>query len=140
MLNPSDGTAKALRYLIEGTASICVAFASIVLLEWSLVQMAMARFWEPWVKRFGVLGSEIPFALVAFSLGLALGAIIGLAFGRRALFVAVLAGALSLIMWLIGAATYPEDGSFLLWTVIHASTLVVGLVMGSICARRIRHA
>jgi len=140
MLNPSDHTLRLLRYLLEGIVTICAAFCSLALFTWALGQLAMARFWEPWVTRFGVLGVEIPSALVALTSGFAIGAAVGLAFGYRALRITVLAGVLAAAAWLIGAATYPNGGNLLWSSVIAAATLAAGLVMGSICTRRIRHA
>jgi len=139
MLTPSGRTATVLRYLLEGVVTICAAYASIFLFTWALGQLAMARFWEPWVRRFGLLAIQIPSALVALASGFAIGTVVGLVFGRRALYIATLAGVLAAIAWLVGAATYPEGGS--LWSsAIAATTIAVGLIMGSICTRRIRHA
>jgi len=87
------------------------------------------------VTRFGVLAGVIPFVLVALTSGFAVGATVGLAFGRRALLIAALAGALAAIAWLI-----PDSGSLWWSSVIAAATLAAGLVLGSICTRRIRHA
>src|SRR5713101_6408506 len=140
MLNPSGRTASVLRYLLEGIVTICTSYASVALFTWALGQLAMARFWEPWVTRFGVLGSEIPFLLVALTSGFAIGAAAGLVFGYRALRIAVLAGVLAAIAWLVGVAAYPDGGSVLWSSVTAAATLAAGLVMGSICTRRIRHA
>src|SRR3981189_14181 len=135
MLTLSGRTASVLRYLLEGVVTICAAYASVALFTWALGQLAMARFWEPWVRRFGVLGIEIPSALVALASGFAIGAVVGLVFGRRALYVAALAGVLAAIAWLVGVATYPEGGSLLWSSAIAAAALAVGLVMGSICTR-----
>jgi len=138
MLTPSGRTATVLRYLLEGVVTICAAYASIFLFTWALGQFAMARFWEPWVRRLGLLAIEIPSALVALASGFAIGAVVGLVFGRRALYIAALAGVLAAIARLVGAATYP-GGS--LWSSgIAATTTAVGLIMGSICTRRIGHA
>jgi hypothetical protein len=138
MLNPSGRTARVLRYLLEGIVAICTAYASIALFTWALGQLAMARFWEPWVTRFGVLGSEVPFVFVALSSGFAIGAAVGLVYGRRALHIAALSGVLAAVVWLV--APYPNGGSMLWSSIVAAATLAVGLIMGSICTRRIRHA
>jgi hypothetical protein len=140
MLNFGVRTANVLRYLLEGIVAICAAYASIALFTWAIGQLAMARFWEPWVRRIGVLGSEIPFVLVTLTSGFAIGAALGLAFGYRALRIAGLAGVLTVIALLVGEATYPDGGSSLWSTVTAAATLAAGLVMGSICTRRLRHA
>ena len=120
--------------------TICAAYASVAIFTWALGQLAMARFWEPWVRQFGVLAIEIPSVLVALASGFAIGAAVGFAFGRRALHIAALAGVLAAIAWLVGVATYPEGGSLLWSSAIAATTLAVGLVLGSICTRRIRYA
>jgi hypothetical protein len=140
MLNLSDRTANVLRYLLEGIVALCVAYASVALFTWAIGQLAMARFWEPWVRRIGVLGSEIPFVLVTLTSGFAIGAAVGLAFGYRALRIAVLAGVLAAIALLVGEATYPDGGSSLWSTGAAAAALAAGLVIGSICTRRLRHA
>ena len=140
MLNASNRTASVSGYLLDGIMAVCAAFASVALFTWVLSELAVARFWEPWVTRFGVLGSGIPFAFVALISGFVVGAAVGLVFGHRALRVAALAGVFAALAWLIGTATYPDGGSLLRSSVIAAATLAIGLVMGSICTRRIRHA
>jgi hypothetical protein len=140
MLNLGDRTTGVLRYLLEGIVAICAAYASLALFTWAIGQLAMARFWEPWVRRIGVLGSEIPFVLVTLTSGFAIGAALGLAFGHRALRIAALAGVLSAIGLLVGEATY-QDGASSLWSSVTAvATLAAGLVVGSICTRRLRRA
>jgi len=138
MLTLSDRTATVLSYLLGGIVTICAAFASVALFTWALGQLAMARFWEPWAKQFGVLGYGIPFMLVALTSGVAVGGVLGLAFGRRALHIATLAGVLAAIAWLVTARS---DSGGLVWSsVIAAATLAVGLVVGSLCTRSFRHA
>jgi hypothetical protein len=140
MPNLSDRTLAVLRYLLEGIVALCSAYASLALFTWANGQLAMARFWEPWVRRIGMLGIEIPVVLVTLTSGFAIGAFVGLAFGYRALRIAAFAGALATIALLVGEATYP-DGSSSLWSsVIAAASLATGLVIGSICTRRLRHA
>jgi hypothetical protein len=140
MLNLRDRTAGVLRFLLEGIVVICTAYASVALFTWAIGQLAMARFWEPWVRQIGVLGSEIPFVLVTLTSGFAIGAAVGLAFGYRALRIAVFAGVLAAVALLVGEATYPDGTSSLWSSVTAAATLAAGLVIGGICTRRLRHA
>jgi hypothetical protein len=141
MLNRQSRVTNIQHHLLEGIAIICAAFASIALFTWGLTELAIARFWEPWVTRFGVLGSGIPFLIVALTSGFAIGAIVGLLFRRRALHVATLAGLLAAVAELVAAANYPDSVSVsLVWTTISAAILAFGLILGGISTRSIRHA
>jgi hypothetical protein len=135
-----DRLTTLLRYLLIVVTAVGAAFASSALFTWILAQYAIARFWEPWVIRYGVAASSIPVALIALASGTAVGAVVGLVLGHRSSGVAPLAGALVTIWWLSSALTYSGDGPPVWSSIIAVGMLAVGLIIGGICARHLRHA
>jgi hypothetical protein len=140
MPNSSSRLARFPGYLVTGVVALGAAFATVALFILVLGEFAMARFWEPWVAQFGVLGTSVSFAFVALASGFAVGAVVGFALGHRSSRVTLLAGALVAIAWLSGAVTYLGSAKPLWSSFIAAAMLAAGLVIGGFCTRHIRHA
>jgi hypothetical protein len=140
MPSASKFAANLPRFLLIWIVAVGAAFASVALFILVLSEFTMARFWEPWLTQFGVLGSSIAFALIALASGFTVGAVVGLALGRHSLRVTPIAGLLVAIAWLTSAVTY-LGGDRPPWSsVIAATMLASGLIIGGVCLRHIRHA
>ena len=139
MPRSSQLVANLPRFLYEGIVALCAAFASLALASWALASLTVARFWEPWVAHLGVVIGFLLFAAVELASGFIPGTVIGLLVARQSLRTSLIAALLVAILWVLAAvldANFAHIGSGL----FGAGAVAVGLLLGTLCTHKVRHA
>src|SRR6266446_7220013 len=65
---------------------------AILLFQFVLEQYAMARFWEHWIAEYPVVGTYLPFCVIAVASGVLIGLVLGLLVRTKALALSAWAG------------------------------------------------
>jgi hypothetical protein len=101
----------------------------------------MARFWESWVSRRGLIGAMVPFVTIAVASGLFVGFVVGALIRDHSIRVAAWAGVLACAMWLAAAlAVGGLEWAAHNYSLLGAPCIAIGLLVGALLGRQIRHA
>jgi len=97
--------------------------------------------WDLWVLAHGLFGALVPFATIAVASGLFVGAIVGATVRDHSIRIAAWSGVFGCAMWLVLALTVGSvEFAMHNYALIGAPCLAVGLILGTLLARIIRHA
>jgi hypothetical protein len=127
------------RILYEGIVVVSAAYASLALASWLTIVLIMSRFEEPWVARFGVAIGYLLSGAANVASGFVFGAAIGLLVARRSLRTALFTGLLIILLYAL-AGEGSDSSRVLVSYIFGPVSISVGLLIGTLCTRRFRHA
>lgn len=116
-------------------------FGAFELFYWALGQWAMLRFWEPWIAEYPVIALLGPFMAIAVLSGLVVGALVTAIVRTKSLRIAAWSGITACFLSLgaavvAGGVKWATGGP----TVLLGPLLALGLVLGALLVRTLRHA
>lgn len=133
----SRASQAALKFLYVALACVGAIQLFVLILE----QYTIARFWERWVVEYPIAATYIPLCVIALASGVLVGSVVGVLAKSRALALAVWAG-LSVCILFFLAATVAGGIAWAMAnvTLIASPIIAVGLVLGAMLGRKLRHA
>ena len=123
---------------------LCITLAcvgALVLYQVVLAQYTMTRFGEKWIVENPLLGTYVPLFAMALASGAVVGMLVGILGGTKALAISAWAGLCACVVMFVAAAAAGGIAWAITSIVLITTPLIaVGLVLGALAGRKLRHA